>query len=221
MKKMYLLIGIAASLMVGAALVSCGNGSSQQEQEAAKADSIAKADSMQLVAEQEKAKEDSIAKLVADAPDPFVTADLSFYDLRGHVKEVVDEHGMKHKYSESGKLKGETDDADPYHYYRDKNGLIEGSNNGHAMYTYDSEKRLKGWLWAHMGEAAEVEYIYDEKGLRIGETEWECKESRSGFKRIQSSEKRTMYADIVYDSHKNWTSRSVNGNKQKRTIKYY
>ena len=160
----------------------------------------------------------------APSRDTFVTPDLAFYDVVGHVK-IIYEHSWRettHKYTYDGELIGEIvsvgEGWDVNWYERDDQGRIHTNANGHYTYIFNKEgTQLDGYHYAHMGLGENVRYLYDENRFRIGE---EVDSLDEDYEKVVKT-KKIIYTDVEYDSHGNWTSKVVDGKKEVREIEYY
>jgi hypothetical protein len=154
--------------------------------------------------------------------DAFVTPDLAFFDLRGHVETLTETPSLTpfesttYGFSKEGELMSVVNLPS---IFLDKiNGRFTRTSNGHYEFLYDSDgTRLEGYKYGHMGEGVNVYYKYNLKGQRVGEQIDHLDEE---YENVISTENIT-YTDIEYDSHGNWTSRIRNGEEQYRNITYY
>lgn len=171
---------------------------------------------------------DSIRRAEADA---FVTYDLAFFDLHGHVKSFR-QNGDTYNFTREGKLIGHVnhgDDYDPFAYERDEKGRICGTGNAHLYFEWGPGMRLKRENFGHSGCVVETTYIYNEQGQRVGERvkgidmDWDEVREEEIEKEYSYS---VTYSNVVRDEHGNVISYKIK-NKEgkaepvKRTITYY
>ena len=160
------------------------------------------------------------------ARDVFVTPDLAFFDLRGHVKSCSGSDNLFftqsgiHNFTESGTLIGEVNEENGFEQLplSRENGIIAYADRGHYAFSYSSDEgKLEKYIYRHMNEGYDVTYIYDSNDYCIGEKIDYYDEMYENIIRTEN----VTYTDIEYDSHGNWTSRIRNGEEQYRNITYY
>lgn len=205
-------IELLAALAMCIAAVSCGNSKSDKvENDVAIQDSLPVADTVVVEAEEV-------------APEPvFITPDLAFMEVHGHVKSVEFPGGRKAKFDENGKL---VDYATEYsgpngvQIDRDEDGYIVSTYDGpggSAMFGYDKEKvRLNLTAAGDGAYYSECHIEYDEEGniIRYNFVDEDMAE--------ETRDEWSMDVSVVSkDEYGNWIELKVDDQTVKRKIVYY
>ena len=205
-------IELLAALAMCIAAVSCGNSKSDKvENDVACQDSLPVADTVVVEAEEV-------------APEPvFITPDLAFMEVHGHVKSVEFPGGRKAKFDENGKL---VDYATEYsgpngvQIDRDEDGYIVSTYDGpggSAMFGYDKENvRLNLTAAGDGAYYSECHIEYDEEGniIRYNFVDEDMAE--------ETRDEWSMDVSVVSkDEYGNWIELKVDDQTVKRKIEYY
>ena len=205
-------IELLAALAMCIAAVSCGNSKSDKvENDVASQDSLPVADTVVVEAEEV-------------APEPvFITPDLAFMEVHGHVKSVEFPGGRKAKFDENGKL---VDYATEYsgpngvQIGRDEDGYIVSTYDGpggSAMFGYDKENvRLNLTAAGDGAYYSECHIEYDEEGniIRYNFVDEDMAE--------ETRDEWSMDVSVVSkDEYGNWIELKVDDQTVKRKIEYY
>lgn len=205
-------IEFLAALAMCIAAVSCGNSKSDKvENDVAGQDSLPVADTVVVEAEEV-------------APEPvFITPDLAFMEVHGHVKSVEFPGGRKAKFDENGKL---IDYATEYsgqngvQIDRDEDGYIVSTYDGpggSAMFGYDKENvRLNLTAAGDGAYYSECHIEYDEEGniIRYNFVDEDMAE--------ETRDEWSMDVSVVSkDEYGNWIELKVDDQTVKRKIEYY
>ncbi|MBQ6275296.1 MAG: hypothetical protein IJK62_01160 [Bacteroidales bacterium] len=205
-------IELLAALAMCIAAVSCGNSKSDKvENDVASQDSLPVADTVVVEAEEV-------------APEPvFITPDLAFMEVHGHVKSVEYPGGRKAVFDEKGNL---VDYATEYsgetgvQIGRDDDGYIVSTYDGpggSAMYDYDKENmRLVLTAGGDGAYYSECHLEYDEEGniIRYNFVDEDMAED--------TRDEWSLDVEIVTkDEQGNWTELKVDDGIAKREIVYF
>lgn len=207
MRKIELLVALAMCI----AAVSCVNSKSDKVENDACQDSLPVADTVVVEAEEV-------------APEPvFITPDLAFMEVHGHVKSVEFPGGRKAKFDENGKL---VDYATEYsgpngvQIDRDEDGYIVSTYDGpggSAMFGYDKENvRLNLTAGGDGAYYSECHIEYDEEGniIRYNFVDEDIAE--------ETRDEWSMDVSVVSkDEYGNWIELKVDDQTVKRKIEYY
>ncbi|MBO7571048.1 MAG: hypothetical protein J6T48_02735 [Bacteroidales bacterium] len=213
MRKVVLLM---LSLAFCLAVVSCGAGKTDDTAGANKEQQVANDTVIAEVAEVEE-------EVVVDVEPFFITPDLAFMEVHGHVKSVEYMNGRKAVFDEEGNL---VDYATEYsgdnevYIGRDDDGYIVSTYDGPGgseMFDYDKEKmRLVLTAAGDGAYYSECNIKYDENGNVF----------RYSFLSENMAEETSdeWYADVeivAKDDQGNWTELKSEDVTVKRTIVYY
>ena len=194
-------------------VASCSPKASETEN----ADEIAVADTVgndSIVAE----------SVVEPEPEPvFITPDLAFMEVHGHVKSVEYPNGRKARFDELGNL------VDYATEYSGKNEVMIGrDDDGYIISTYDGpggsesfdyDRRKVRLIRTASGDGSlysECTFVYDENGNVI-RYDFEDKDFAEDYESVWSIE-----VEIVSkDEQGNWTELKSGDATVKRTIVYY
>lgn len=168
---------------------------------------------------------DSIRRAEADA---FVTYDLAFFDLHGHVKSLKLD-GITYNFSKKGILTNHVDVEDEVDSFeRDEKGRFFSVRNDHFFYEWGPGMRLKKEHYGNQGTIVDIVYVYNDQGQRIGERAEGVKELICGDEVLEDVEYSysVMYSNIVRDEHGNaisYKTKDIYGDPItiKRSITYY
>jgi len=195
------------------AAVSCGNSKADKvENDALSKDSLPVADTVVVEVVEEEAAE-----------PVFITPDLAFMEVHGHVKSVEFPGGRKAKFDENGKL---VDYATEYsgengvQIGRDEDGYIVSTYDGpggSAMFGYDKENvRLNLTASGDGAYYSECNLEYDEEGniIRYNFVDQDMAED--------TRDEWSMDVSVVSkDEHGNWIELKVDEQTVKRKIEYF
>ena len=202
---------------------SCGNKTNTAAPQAAQ-DSI---NAAQAAAESKAAAE---ALWIADSQKlaNLETPDLQYMEAKGPVKSITySEPTMRYEYSRTGQLVlidgydpftgGHQVDMERMSLTRNQNGEINNCTHYESSEDYEWKNgRLTVVDGAGEGYEWRITYEYDDKGLL------RAKKGKQGF--VDGGEQETVntqYTYLDFDSYGNWTRRKVNGDVEKRVIKYF
>ena len=209
------------SLAFCIAIISCssnnsdksGNEVEQNAKDSAKTNDLPAVDTAKIEEDVEDVVEDSV----------FVTPDLAFMEVRGHVKSVEYPNGRKAVFDEKGNMvtyKTEYSGENGVHIDRDDDGYIVSTYDGpggSSSYDYDKEKiRLVMTAAADGAYYSECNIEYDDEGNIV----------RYNFVNEDYAEdtRDEWSLDIVVvskDEYGNWTELKSDDSNVKRVILYY
>lgn len=211
--KTGLLLNIMAFAVL-AMLVSCGGksevASSEEEQNVEAAVETAQA-------------EEAVEETVEFGDEYFITPDLAFMEVFGHVKSIKYTNGAKAEFDTEGNL---VDYATQYSggnevmINRDDDGFIISTYDGpggSAGFDYDRENMRRSLSYNGDGAySSEFKYVYNEEGDLI---RFDCIDVDEVEE--TSNEYEIEVKILSRDDRGNWTKRKYGEVEEERTIVYY